>query len=45
MCMKDDRMYLIGIISWGIGCGRKDIPGVYTNVNRYLDWIQDTMKL
>ncbi|RLV88238.1 hypothetical protein DV515_00015523 [Chloebia gouldiae] len=45
VCMKDDRMYLIGIISWGIGCGRKDIPGVYTNVTRYLDWIQDTMKL
>lgn len=44
VCMKDDRMYLIGIISWGIGCGRKDIPGVYTNVNRYLDWIQDNMK-
>uniref|UniRef100_A0A8C0ENF0 t-plasminogen activator n=1 Tax=Bubo bubo TaxID=30461 RepID=A0A8C0ENF0_BUBBB len=43
VCMKDDRMYLIGIISWGVGCGRKDIPGVYTNVNRYLDWIQDNM--
>ncbi|XP_066064070.1 tissue-type plasminogen activator-like [Chamaea fasciata] len=45
VCVKDDRMDVIGIISWGIGCGRKDIPGVYTNVSRYLDWIQDTMKL
>ncbi|NWU94368.1 TPA protein, partial [Upupa epops] len=44
VCMKADRMYLIGIISWGIGCGRKDVPGVYTNVTRYLDWIQDNMK-
>ncbi|KAJ7423359.1 Salivary plasminogen activator beta [Willisornis vidua] len=44
VCLKDDRMYLVGIISWGIGCGRKGIPGVYTNVSRYLDWIQDTMK-
>ncbi|NXA42160.1 TPA protein, partial [Eudromia elegans] len=44
VCMKDERMYLIGIISWGIGCGRKDVPGVYTNVTRYLGWIQDNMK-
>ncbi|XP_063031474.1 tissue-type plasminogen activator isoform X2 [Melospiza melodia melodia] len=45
VCLKDERMYLIGIISWGIGCGRKDIPGVYTKVIRYLGWIQDTMQL
>lgn len=44
VCMKDDRMHLIGIISWGIGCGHKGIPGVYTNVNRYLNWIQNNMK-
>uniref|UniRef100_A0A8D0E3N9 Plasminogen activator n=1 Tax=Salvator merianae TaxID=96440 RepID=A0A8D0E3N9_SALMN len=43
VCMKDDRMNLMGIISWGIGCGKKDTPGVYTNVVRYLDWIQDNM--
>ncbi|XP_006273585.1 tissue-type plasminogen activator [Alligator mississippiensis] len=43
VCMKDDRMHLIGIISWGIGCGSKDMPGVYTNVTRYLGWIQDNM--
>uniref|UniRef100_A0A8D0HAS4 Plasminogen activator n=1 Tax=Sphenodon punctatus TaxID=8508 RepID=A0A8D0HAS4_SPHPU len=43
VCTKDDRMHLIGIISWGIGCGQ-DLPGVYTNVSRYLSWIQDNMK-
>ncbi|XP_006859989.1 PREDICTED: tissue-type plasminogen activator isoform X2 [Chrysochloris asiatica] len=44
VCMKDKRMILVGIISWGLGCGRKDVPGVYTKVTKYLDWIQDNMQ-
>ncbi|CAD7680943.1 unnamed protein product [Nyctereutes procyonoides] len=45
VCMKDNRMTLAGIISWDIGCGQKDVPGVYTKVTNYLDWIQDNMQL
>ncbi|XP_060643171.2 tissue-type plasminogen activator [Anolis sagrei] len=44
VCLKDDRMILVGIVSWGVGCGKKDTPGVYTNVVRYLDWIQENTK-
>ncbi|XP_074837976.1 tissue-type plasminogen activator [Carettochelys insculpta] len=44
VCVKDNHMHLIGIISWGIGCGQKDTPGIYTNVTHYLDWIQDNTK-
>ncbi|XP_058381280.1 tissue-type plasminogen activator [Diceros bicornis minor] len=44
VCMKDNHMTLVGIISWGLGCGRKDVPGVYTKVTNYLDWIQDNIR-
>ncbi|XP_061448358.1 tissue-type plasminogen activator [Rhineura floridana] len=44
VCLNHGRMNLLGIISWGVGCGKKDIPGVYTNVVRYLSWIQENMK-
>ncbi|KAM5264893.1 tissue-type plasminogen activator isoform 2-T2 [Ctenodactylus gundi] len=44
VCMKDKRMTLVGIISWGLGCGQKDVPGVYTKVTNYLKWIQDNMR-
>ncbi|KAL1772963.1 tissue-type plasminogen activator [Sigmodon hispidus] len=44
VCMVNEHMTLVGIISWGLGCGQKDVPGVYTKVSNYLDWIQDNMK-
>uniref|UniRef100_UPI00398EFC69 tissue-type plasminogen activator isoform X3 n=1 Tax=Pristiophorus japonicus TaxID=55135 RepID=UPI00398EFC69 len=43
VCQTAGRMNLHGIISWGIGCGKRDVPGVYTKVSNYLGWIYGHM--
>ena len=38
--LQRGKYFLIGIVSWGVGCGHKTLPGVYTNVSNYLQWIE-----
>ncbi|XP_061402768.1 seminase-like [Musca vetustissima] len=38
------RGELCGIVSFGIGCGRKNFPGVYTTVNHVKRFIRQSMK-
>ncbi|CAO2642099.1 Serine protease 41 [Lemmus lemmus] len=40
VCNMDGLWYQIGIVSWGIGCGRPNLPGLYTNVSQHYGWIQ-----
>jgi secreted trypsin-like serine protease len=35
---------ICGIVSHGIGCGRKGYPGIYSNVSHFTEWIDTTIK-
>ncbi len=34
------RRVVVGITSYGVGCGRSNSPGIYTRVSFYLDFIR-----
>lgn len=34
-----DTWFLIGLVSWGEGCGMEDKLGIYTKVSNYNEWI------
>ena len=42
VCSSNDYYALIiGVVSWGDGCGRG--PGVYARVSHVYDWIKENM--
>ncbi|KAL8592667.1 hypothetical protein ACOMHN_037607 [Nucella lapillus] len=38
------RWYLVGVTSYGEGCGRRGKYGIYTRVSSYMRWIVDTVR-
>ncbi|UYV81272.1 CLIPA15 [Cordylochernes scorpioides] len=37
---EEEGVYeLTGLVSWGFGCGRPGVPGVYVQVSSYIGWL------
>lgn len=44
MFQTDGVWVIAGVVSYGAKCGSEDIPGVYTKVSKYMDWITQNVK-
>ncbi|XP_054982716.1 mannan-binding lectin serine protease 1 isoform X3 [Sorex araneus] len=42
---KTGEWYLVGTVSWGVDCGKKDRYGVYSDIYHNKDWIQRVTKM
>ncbi|XP_046341229.2 trypsin-like [Haliotis rufescens] len=43
MCFQNDRMEIIGIVSWGPGCAQPNSPAVYASSSGGRQWIEATI--
>ncbi len=33
----------VGIVSWGVQCGNPSLPGIYSRISQFYDWVRDTV--
>ncbi|KAI8437294.1 hypothetical protein MSG28_011666 [Choristoneura fumiferana] len=45
VCQDDGFYELVGLVSWGFGCGRQDVPGVYVKVSSFIGWINQIISV
>ncbi|XP_059611234.1 protein masquerade [Phlebotomus argentipes] len=45
VCQDDGFFELAGLVSWGFGCGRMDVPGVYVKVSSFIGWINQIISV
>jgi len=36
---RDNRWHVVGLVTWGVDCARKGVPGIYANIYNMLDFI------
>ncbi|XP_062575862.1 trypsin-1-like, partial [Saccostrea cucullata] len=41
VCKVNGKYTVLGVTSWGYGCGRPNSPGVYANVKSLVRWIRE----
>lgn len=44
VCHRNRKWYLMGVVSWGAGCGLTGRYGVYADVLKLKRWIQETIQ-
>ncbi len=42
--LKSGHMIMSGVMMGGVGCGRPNLPGVYTRVQKFVKWIEDVVE-
>ncbi|XP_044313974.1 LOW QUALITY PROTEIN: protein masquerade [Drosophila rhopaloa] len=45
VCQDDGFFELAGLVSWGFGCGRQDVPGVYVKTSSFIGWINQIISV
>ena len=43
VCATNDKWYLMGVVSWGVGCAREERYGVYADVMDLKYWVQESI--